>query len=215
MPLTLEEKRADGSVLCVWKITETEAELKKRFEDLNLSTDTGEAVERYKVAQKRMQWYAAMLLSNQCIKDFQGIYYDQFGAPHLTESDICVSYSHSNDRVAMIHHPHHEVGVDIQKRNVKLKRIADKFLNEEEHDRITKNGTNLDELHVLWSVKEAIFKIHKHHLPFKDIRTDSFKLKERGKISAQAHRFDGPHVHELDYRTQDDFFLVTTCYNEG
>ena len=102
----------------------------------------------------------------------------------------------------------------MQVRTQKLKRIADKFLNDDESKRITLNGKGLDEMHILWSTKEAIFKIHKHHLPFKDIRTEKFVLKKEGVLKAKAHRFDGPHLHHVEYRTQDDFFLVTACYNE-
>ena len=215
MPLSLHEKRPDGSVLAVWHITETEDELRLKYEKLALTLETTDTVESYKVPRKRMQWYASRILSAKCIRDFKGIYYDQFGAPHISESDICVSYSHSYDRVALFFHPEHEVGVDIQIRDPKLKRIADKFLNKEEHDRMDLNGNKLDELHILWSAKEAVFKIHKHHLPFKDIQTESFKMKEQGILLAKAQRFDGPHNHEIEYRTQDDFFLVTTCYHEG
>lgn len=215
MPLSLKENLPDGSTLCVWTITETENELKSRFEGLRLELNENDTVESYRIPRKRMQWYAARLLSAECVPDFQGIYYDQFGAPHLVESDICVSYSHSHDKVALLFHSDHEVGVDIQRKDEKLKRIEDKFLNPEEKKRYEANGHALEELHILWGTKEAVFKVHKHHLPFKKIKTESFPLDRQGQLVANAHRFDGTHRHVLNYRLMDDSVLITTCYNEA
>jgi phosphopantetheinyl transferase len=215
MPLSLKENLPDGSTLCIWTITETEEELKSRFDELGLELNEHDTVESYRIARKRMQWYASRLLSAECIDDFQGIYYDQFGAPHLVESDICVSYSHSYEKIALLYHSDNEVGVDIQRRDEKLKRIADKFLNSDEKKRYEANGRELEELHILWGTKEAVFKVHKHHLPFKKIKTTPFQLKKKGQLEADAHRFDGNHHHVLNFRLMDDYILITTCYDEA
>lgn len=212
MPITRQEETASGARWAVWRIQETEEELRERFHALEGILESTDAVDSYKVARKRKQWFASRLLSAALISDFKGLYYDQFGAPHLIEDDQCVSYSHSYDRVAMLVHPEHEVGLDIQRKDEKLERIAPKFLNQEEKARYEASEKDLDYLQVLWSVKETIFKIHKHHLPFKEIRTPSFPLKSTGSFKVEAHRFDGLHEHEVDFEIHDDFYLARCVY---
>lgn len=215
MPLTDKITMPDGSSIYIWHIEETEKELRAKYISLKgLEPDAEIAADDYKVSRKRMQWLAARILSYEVIPGFQGIYYDQFGAPHLEEDDRCISYSHSYDKVALIMHDDHEVGIDIQKRSEKLKRIAPKFLNDEEQERYAKSGEDLDYLHKLWSIKECIFKVHKHHLPFKDIRSQAMIDGEQGEVGVIADRFDGPHDHRVHYHTLKGYYLAHSCYTE-
>ncbi len=215
MPLTDKITMPDGSSIFIWHIDESETDLRARYLALrgdkkNKATDA----DGYKIMRKRKQWLASRLLSYEVIPDFQGIYYDQFGAPHLTEDDRCISYSHSYDKVAVVIHKDHEVGIDIQRRDEKLKRISSKFLNEEETARYEKSGHDLNFLHYLWSIKECIFKVHKHDLPFKDIKTsDSFDA-EQGEVRVIADRFDGPHEHLVHYHKLNGYYLAHSCFND-
>ncbi|NNC82833.1 MAG: 4'-phosphopantetheinyl transferase superfamily protein [Flavobacteriales bacterium] len=213
MPITDKIIMPDTSAVYIWHIDETEAQLKEMYLHAQGETHLAD-VEAIKVPRKRKQWYASRLLSSDVIDTFQGIYYDQFGAPHLVEDDRCVSYSHSYDKVAMIIHDDCEVGIDIQKRDEKLKRISSKFLNEEEEGRYSACGKDLDYLQVLWSVKESVFKVHKHHLPFKEIRTQDEVPDDQGVMSVLANRFDGPHAHEVHYHKLNGYFIAHCCYSD-
>lgn len=215
MPLTDKITMPDGSSISIWHIDESETELRKRyFERVRQEPGTATVADGYKVMRKRKQWFASRLLSYEAIPDFKGIYYDQFGAPHLEEDDRCVSFSHSYDKVAIIIHASHEVGIDIQKQDEKLKRISSKFLNEEETATYESVGRDLDFLHYLWSIKECIFKVHKHHLPFKDIKTnDTFEV-EQGETTVIAERFDGPHKHTVHYHKLNGYYLAHSCFKE-
>ncbi len=214
MPLTDKITMPDNSSIFIWHIDETEARLKEMYQERLSIPKEGLAVDEIKVARKRKQWYAARLLSENCIPGFEGIYYDQFGAPHLVEDDRCVSYSHSHDKVALIIHSEHEVGIDIQKRDEKLKRISSKFLNNQENATYEKCDHDLDYLHILWSVKECIFKVHKHHMPFKEIRTELKKPAEQGEIKVIANRFDGPHEHQVHFHKLNGYFVAHSCYTD-
>ena len=203
----------DSSSVYVWHIEETEKELRTLYEERMVDSHL-EEVEQIKVARKRKQWLASRLLSNEVIDGFQGIYYDQFGAPHLVEDDRCVSYSHSYDKVALIIHDDFEVGIDIQREDEKLKRISTKFLNEVETERYEKSGHDLDYLQVLWSVKECVFKVHKHHLPFKQIKTGNTVDSDQGLMTVEADRFDGPHKHEVHYHKLNGYYIAHCCYTD-
>lgn len=216
MPLTDKITMPDGSSVFIWHIDESETELRDRFFKLR-GEEHGSSTEAdgYKIMRKRKQWLASRLLSYEVIPNFAGIYYDQFGAPHLEEDDRCVSYSHSYDKVAIIIHDQYEVGIDIQRQDEKLKRIAPKFLNEDETTRFESNGQDLDFLHYLWSIKECIFKVHKHHLPFKNICTaDDFK-ESQGEVKVRADRFDGPHEHTVHYHKLNGYYLAHSCFKDS
>ena len=213
MPLTDKITLPDGSSVFIWQIDESESELRARYYSFREEEQgTATAADGYKVMRKRKQWFASRLLSHEVIPDFKGIYYDQFGAPHLEEDDRCVSYSHSYNKVAVIIHDDHEVGIDIQKQDEKLKRIAPKFLNEEETSRFESNGRDLDFLHYLWSIKECVFKVHKHHLPFKEICTSDLFKEEQGEVKVLANRFDGPHEHLVHYHKLNGYYLAHSCF---
>lgn len=214
MPLTDKITMPDNSSIYIWHIDEKESRLRELYEARWPIPEEGLPVDEIKVARKRKQWYASRLLSAEAISEFQGIYYDQFGAPHLVEDDRCISYSHSYDKVALIYHEEHEVGIDIQKRDEKLKRISSKFLNEDEAKVYDGIGKDLDYLHILWSVKECIFKIHKHHMPFKEIRTELSEASEQGEMKVIANRFDGPHEHIVQFHKINGYFVAHSCYSE-
>ncbi|NND95005.1 MAG: 4'-phosphopantetheinyl transferase superfamily protein [Flavobacteriales bacterium] len=214
MPLTDKITMPDTSSVYIWHIEETEAQLKEKYKQLIAQGGFEEEVENIKVLRKRKQWYASRLLSFEVIPDFKGLYYDQFGAPHLIEDDRCVSYSHSHDKVALIIHDDHEVGIDIQREDEKLRRISSKFLNEQEAERFIDSGESLDYLHVLWSVKETVFKVHKHHMPFKEIRTAESVDAQQGVMKVVANRFDGPHNHEVHFHKLNGYFVAHCCYTD-
>jgi 4'-phosphopantetheinyl transferase EntD len=121
--------------------------------------------------------------------------------------------SHSNGHIACILHQNHIVGIDVQVENAKLKRIATKFLNDDEMQRYEDSDKSLPYLHLLWSAKEAVFKIHRHHMAFKKICTDDFDLMEKGRIKIKAERFDGLHKHEVHFKRLDDVYLAYSCYD--
>lgn len=212
MPVTDKIIMPDGSSIFIWHIEESESALRKSFLKHQEGNDQVFELDSFKVARKRKQWLASRLLSYAVIPGFKGIYYDQFGAPHLEEDDSCVSYSHSYDKVALIMHPDHPVGIDIQRKDEKLKRIAPKFLNEAEDKQYKDSGFDLDYLHYLWSIKETIFKVHKHHLPFKDISTQKMPQTDQGTVDVRAERFDGPHDHIVHYHKLNGYYLAHSCY---
>jgi 4'-phosphopantetheinyl transferase len=206
----------DGSTIAIWHIEESEPKLRAAYlTQAGLPEDSPLEVEDYKVARKRKQWFAARLLSYEVIPNFEGLYYDQFGAPHITEDDTCLSFSHSYDKVAIITHPDFAVGIDIQKEDEKLRRIASKFLNDDEQVRFESGGESLDMLQHMWSIKESVFKVHKHHLPFKLIKTGDFQELEQGVMKLEAVRFDGTHNHEVHYHKLDGYYLAHCSYPDS
>ncbi|MDX1685734.1 MAG: 4'-phosphopantetheinyl transferase superfamily protein [Saprospiraceae bacterium] len=178
MPVILKKNILHASVVGIWEIKEDESYFMDRIklteeEKVQLSAIKG---------KRRVHWLCSRhllhLITNEtrrraCLKD-------EFGKPHLHDSQLSISFSHSDDLVA-VGMSRHLIGIDIQARVEKITRIRHKFVNEDElpgedHDEIT-------HLHWIWGAKEAAFKAYGRkqidflkNMKFKYDDEDSFHL---------------------------------------
>jgi phosphopantetheinyl transferase len=108
------------------------------------------------------------------------LYYDEFGKPHLKNKNF-VSISHSHEFSAIII-SNQKVGIDIEMQREKIIRIADKFVNTKELNRLKSLNSKdyIKKLTVKWGAKEAIFKIRNESgISFKDhIQVNSFEIED-------------------------------------
>jgi phosphopantetheinyl transferase (holo-ACP synthase) len=154
--------------------------------------------------KRRREFYFTRLL----LKSFGvniSIQYRASGKPIINEGHI--SISHSRNTVIIGFSKDHFIGVDIEYFNPKIHRIKFKFLSE-----IEKEIFDIDDIQILtliWSVKEAIYKME-------DIEGLLFKeniliqaIKERGEV--QVIKNNQEHHYQFDYLTFDDS-VITFCY---
>jgi phosphopantetheinyl transferase len=106
--------------------------------------------------------------------------YDEFGKPHLIDEKH-ISITHSHHFSAIIVSNEH-VGIDIEMQREKILKIAHKFVNNQEMNRLqsTNSSDFIKKLTVKWGAKEAIFKIkNEKGISFKDhIQVAPFELNE-------------------------------------
>jgi phosphopantetheinyl transferase len=140
------------------------------------------------------------------------LYYDEFGKPHLIdEKHISITHSHHFSAIIV---SNEAVGIDIEMQREKILKIAHKFVNDKELNRLQKTNTTeyIKKLTVKWGVKEAIFKIRNEKgISFKDhINVLPFELNEEQAI-AELH-FNGIHRQYTIYFSEIDanFTLVYT-----
>lgn len=156
MPILLKQELPNHGEVGIWRIDETESYFHARL-DLH-------AAERAEIEQlndrKRLEWLASRyllhlmsgrLVRGACLKDVHG-------KPYLQDSDYHISMSHSRDLVSVIASPD-PVGVDIQVMVSKIRRIAHKYLTDQELQRIDSDH-EMDVLHVLWGAKECLYKAY-------------------------------------------------------
>lgn len=191
----------------IWKIEEPESFF---LDGLRLSLKEKAQIARLK-GKRKLEWLASRYLLHRmsgravrgaCIKD-------EFGKPHLENSDYHISFSHSADLVTVIASPF-VVGIDIQRFVGKISRIAHKFMSEKETKSLT-TGSELAHLHVYWGAKEAIYKGYgRKELDFRqNIVIDAFPFdKEGGKFSGQLLKGALIQDFDLGYEFFDDFTLV-------
>lgn len=200
MPVILKKNVLQSTVIGIWEITEDEAYFTHRLElteeeKIQLSAIKG---------QRRVHWLCSRhllhLITNEdsrtmCLKD-------GFGKPHLYQSELSISFSHSDDLVAVAM-SRYLVGIDIQKSVEKIHRIKHKFVNGDEGAQ--KGQSEMEHLHWIWGAKEAAFKAYGRkqvdflkHMHFEYDGSRHFRMTLQ-KPEERAYRFSGELEHWGDY----------------
>ncbi len=112
----------------------------------------------------------ALLIDHLGIRE--DIRYLENGKPVVEDGHI--SISHTEDLVGLVFSPS-PVGLDIQSPTPKLFNIKDKYCNEGE---LQLWGESLEKLTLIWSAKEAIFKVYGENLAFAEEIEISFGDQE-------------------------------------
>ncbi len=185
-----------GAVLVLWKIEETEDELIKM---LPPTSDVTEEIEGMKFQKRRLETIASRVAVQQAVFEFgeayHGVRKDEFGKPHLIDSNLHISISHCYPVVAGLVHQAYPVGVDLERRTDKIRRIQQKFLSEQEL--LDANG-DIDKLTLLWCIKEALYKAFgRKQLIFKEhLEITPFELLENGTCTGLVK--NGSHLQQYD-----------------
>jgi len=164
-------------------------------------------------ATKQLEWLA----SRTCVKysveqlehNYHGIEKDEYNNPYLSKIKGYVSISHTSNYAVAVVSLEKEVGIDIEKISVKLRRVAHKFLSEPER---LHAGDDLLQMCIYWCAKESLYKWYgKKNLSFKDnIFIHPFGENPslvKGEIFMDGLRRT---VHDLGVFYADDYVLTVT-----
>lgn len=158
---------------------------------------------------KRLQHLAGRRLLKMLEPDFpvDTICVDSSGKPHLPDPVFQFSISHSENYAAAIVSRSNSVGIDVEKINPKLFRIAPKFLNEKERSQMP---DNLVTYALCWSAKEAVYKWYgKKKVDFKKhIHLKAFHPQKNGRINCVFTKDKEDVELLLNYRVGEEFVLV-------
>ncbi|UXX79182.1 4'-phosphopantetheinyl transferase superfamily protein [Reichenbachiella carrageenanivorans] len=158
--------------------------------------------------KKRMEFLASRLLTQRLCEaqqiPYHGIEKDEYGKPHLIQSNYQLSISHSYPMVACAIHPTAPCGIDIESVRPQLTNIKHKFLNPIE---LRRCDTNLHQLCIHWSAKEVLYKIHgRKRLTFaKQLVIDEIRGDQ---IHARILLDDAEKKHLLKYEKVSEYYLV-------
>ncbi len=184
----------------------------QEYLDEHLTPEEKEIIESLSPRKKR-EWLASrsLLFALSGEPQRMGCVYDDFGKPILRGSDKHISISHSELWCsAMI--SDRPCGVDIQIYSYTVKRIAERFLTEDEIKVAFATKHALSYLHLLWGAKECMYKAYgKRKLGFREhIHVGAFNPVSgtgQGEI-----RYEGLHLHyELYYRMLPEVAWVFCC----
>lgn len=192
MPL-FKKIKENNCEIGIWELSETLDYLIKKsdFSESNKITSK----------KRKKEILASRMLLKNMYADLN-IKYNEYGAPTV-ENNKFISISHSKKFVTIIL-SRIKVGIDIQEINDKALNAVSKFINLGNSNQISKNEATL-----VWSCKECIYKWYqKGSVNFlNDIKIRSFKIKEKGKITANFKNQE----FTLFYRKLQNHFLVYVC----
>lgn len=135
----------------LWKITETEAELLRQFHVAPelFSLHTGRNLQ---VLASRLTIMKLMNLSNiEIIKASEG-------KPFLVDRDEHISLSHSGQFAAAVVSNKDATGIDIERMDERIFKIAHKFVREDE--RALLGDRDILGHYLIWNIKESLFKYY-------------------------------------------------------
>ena len=209
MPILKTAKINNKSAYAVWEITESVDQLRDLVESTpNVQLPDADVTNRV----KQVEWMAGRLLLSSLVTElggeYPGVYKDQYGKPHLKDSDLHISLSHSYPLVAAIVQDS-PVGIDVEQPKQKLRRISARFLTENEKKVC---GDNLELLCTYWCAKEALYKLYgKKKLIFKENLSVNYKEKEgiidlSGKVIVN----DSSETYQLQLEKVKDSLMIFT-----
>lgn len=164
MPLYKSVAIDEGTRLLIWKNTETVEEF---LEHVKLKDTCMSRVEGMKSELHKKGFLGVRMLMQEIgYTDFD-LFYDANGKPHLTDGmNISITHSYAFSAIII---SKNDIGIDMELQREKVITIADKFLEPEfaylEPTHLTEYTQKLI---VIWSVKEAVYKmISRKGLSFK------------------------------------------------
>lgn len=187
MPTLTRVDSNHHSEILVWRVTEIEAYFASKL----VCTPAEKEIIQGLSMRKRMEWlssrYMIQLLSGR--PERAPVTKDQWGKPHVADSNHHISISHSRDLTAVIASPICS-GIDIQYYVDKIARIAHKFATPKELEDRPLPITEIVHLHIIWGAKESLYKAYgKRGLDFrKHLRVDAIEVS--GKIGTAVGYID-------------------------
>lgn len=173
-----------ANYLGVWKIDESEEFF---TENLWLDEEEKEFLSGINAPGRRLQWLSSRLLIRKIINPAGQILmeWDSFGKPIIINYDFEVSISHCTDMVAVIVGDA-KSGIDIEKQDRKVDRIAKKFVREDEFA-FVEEQIHTDYYITFWAAKETMFKFYGGGgIDFKEhMKVHQFKMSDKGQFDME------------------------------
>jgi phosphopantetheinyl transferase len=201
--------------LGLWRIEESEEVLRK---SLHLHTEEIKQLDGIKGEGRRREFLAARNLLHQMSgrKDRGALIKDEFGKPHLENSPLHISISHTEDLSAAVAHPFN-CGIDVQVFVNKIARLAPRFMNEAELNHLT-DANRLIFQHLIWGAKEAMYKAYgRREIDFREhlfVELTGIPL-ESGTTKGYLVKDELKKVYELDYRIFDGNYMLVVAVEDG
>ena len=154
MPL-YRKIQENGLLVGVWKTEETVEQLLALLGNISMYEKD---LEHFTSDMRKYEWLAVRVLLKTLCGEEKKVVYLPSGKPYLADGSAHISISHTNGYVAVALHPTEEVGIDIERYGVRVRRVVSRFVRPDEEKTMNQG----DEVYVLllhWSAKETLFKV--------------------------------------------------------
>ena len=185
MPI-IKNTNTEAGILGIWKLSESITELNSQFK---FSEKEKEEFNKIKVERRKKEFVATRILLTETLGKKPEILYLESGKPLLKNSRKNISISHSSEFVvALISEK--KVGIDVENTQRNIKKIANRFLSEDELKHIQRMNDSQTATVLYWSAKEAIFKCTDDDgiLFDKQINIHPFNIKKEGIFAGTLNK---------------------------
>ena len=207
MALYLKKTLENEAEIAVWKIEETEEELKALC---SVPNDEMEEISWIKSESLRKQRLAVRALLDEMFDEKVYLSHHDNGKPFLENMVTNISITHTDKYVAVILHETEDVGIDIESLDRDFSAVELKALSEDEIDDLDDDKRN-EQLAIYWCAKEAVFKrVSLYNVDFAEqIEVERFHPRGEGEQEATFVSKAGyEEEFDLEYTTFDRHVLV-------
>lgn len=209
--LIRKEHTDDGGLLAIWKMVESKEVLLERFPDQQRK----EAIEYLggiRSERRSIEWLSTRAMVFDLLGENKNIQNYPDGKPYLTDHSYHISISHTKEYAVLHIHVSRPVGVDIETRSERVKKIAKKFISEKEY--IDPSNKVVHQL-LHWSAKESLYKLlNQQGVDFKQhLYIHPFTPSKSGSMTATENKTKQSSTFEIQYEVDDEYVLtwVTGC----
>lgn len=158
MPLFFYKKIEHEYELAVWRMEEDESFFLSK---LKMTEEDEVRLKQFQNPTRRLEWLASRWLLRYILHPEKPIQLntDENRKPFLKNFPHHISISHCRQFAAVLVSEKVKTGIDVEHIHPRIKRIAHKFLNLPEEEMILPEFEE-EMLTTIWSVKEAVFKLH-------------------------------------------------------
>jgi phosphopantetheinyl transferase len=201
-----KQHTSDGAFLGIWKIEESREEL-LQFLPSTLRAEALEYIAKIRAEQRAVEWIATQILLYTLLGEEKTILKKENGQPYLSDNSYQISISHTKKYATVLLHPTLPVGIDIEMISERIKKIAYKFISDDEYIDPTQEVVH-QLLH--WATKESLFKLlGETEVDFKQhLHIEPFTPSSKGTILAKEMKSNDKKSFAIHYEVGNDY--VTT-----
>jgi len=163
--------------------------------------------EQLSITKRKREYLAARLLLNKVFGHEVMVCYDKNNKPYLQSASEHISISHSKNYIAVMVHPTHAAGIDLELRTNKVRHVYKRFLNPAEQQYLY-DEKDSSYLEIAWSAKEVLYKlIGKEVFDFsKELEIFPFQLNDSGVL--HVLHVSGSRIYRLHYFQNETYTMV-------
>ena len=204
--LIRKEHTDEGGLLAIWEMEESREELLSRFPE-HLRAEAIEYINSVRSERRSIEWLSTRAMVFILLGKDKSVQNYPDGKPYLADHSYHISISHTRRYAALHIHASRPVGVDIETRSDRVKKIANKLISEKVYiDPANKVVHQL--LH--WSAKESLYKLlNQQGVDFKQhLLIHPFTPSTYGTMTATEAKTGNDITYSLKYEVNDQYILT-------
>ena len=204
--LIRKENLSNNGLMGIWKIEETTDELLKLFPN-EIRAEAQNSIADIKSKRRRTELLSTRVMLLELLGEIKTLLNQSDGKPYLSDNSYNISISHTKGYAAILLHKTQPVGIDLETRSERVKKVAYRFISEDEY--IDPHQKIVHQL-LHWSAKECMFKlINEPGIDFKkQLHLKPFTPDSAGMIEAFETKTEVKKNFKINYEVHPTYVLT-------